>query len=167
MVKGYRKTPLFGPPIFDPTDFERIGLGMKKVLFICTGNTCRGPMAQGIFQKLTKNFSQKAECASAGILAVKGQKVTPWTRQVCQEIGVDISQYRAECLTDEKMAEWDLLVVMTEDQRMVIVGAGIPENKVVLLGVEDPYGGSIDNYRKCRDLLEQRLRERVLPLLNQ
>ncbi len=138
---------------------------MKKVLFICTGNTCRGPMAQGIFQKLTKDFPQQVECASAGILAVKGQKVTPWARQVCQEIGVDISKYRAECLTDEKMAEWDLLAVMTEDQRMVIIGAGIPESKVVLLDVEDPYGGPIDNYRKCRDLIEQRLRERVLPRL--
>ena len=60
------------------------------------------------------------------------------------------------------MEKWDLLVVMTPDQRMLLVEAGIPEEKLILLDVEDPYGGPIESYRQCRDLLTQRLRERVL-----
>ena len=136
---------------------------MKKILFICTGNTCRSPMAEGLFQKmLSENPELDAKCSSAGISAVKGQKVTPWAAEVCREGGVDISKHRARCLTMEMMEKWDLLVVMTPDQRMLLAEAGIPEEKLILLDVEDPYGGPIESYRQCRDLLTQRLRERVL-----
>ena len=45
---------------------------------------------------------------------------------------------------------------------MLLAEAGIPEEKLILLDVEDPYGGPIESYRQCRDLLTQRLRERVL-----
>lgn len=136
---------------------------MKKILFICTGNTCRSPMAEGLFQKmLSENPELDAKCSSAGISAVKGQKVTPWAAEVCREVGVDISKHRARCLTMEMMEKWDLLVVMTPDQRMLLAEAGIPEEKLILLDVEDPYGGPIESYRQCRDLLTQRLQERVL-----
>ena len=131
-----------------------------RVLFICTGNTCRSPMAEGIFNEMVKEFPEiEAECASAGVSAVKGQRVTPWARQVCGEIGVDISRYRANYLTMEQMMEWDILAVMSQDQYLLLSDAGIPEEKMVLLDVEDPYGGAIDNYRQCRDRIAQRIRE--------
>ncbi len=131
-----------------------------RVLFICTGNTCRSPMAEGIFNEMVKEFPEiEAECASAGVSAVKGQRVTPWARQVCGEIGVDISRYRANYLTMEQMMEWDILAVMSQDQYLLLSDAGIPEEKMVLLDVEDPYGGTIDNYRQCRDRIAQRIRE--------
>lgn len=131
-----------------------------RVLFICTGNTCRSPMAEGIFNQIKEEFPEiEAECASTGVSAVKGQRVTPWARQVCGEIGVDISRYRANYLTMEQMMEWDILAVMSQDQYLLLSDAGIPEEKLVLLDVEDPYGGTIDNYRQCRDRIAQRIRE--------
>lgn len=131
-----------------------------RVLFICTGNTCRSPMAEGIFNQIKEEFPEiEAECASTGVSAVKGQRVTPWARQVCGEIGVDISQYRANYFTLEQMLEWDILAVMSQDQYLLLSDAGIPEEKMVLLDVEDPYGGTIDNYRQCRDRIAQRIRE--------
>lgn len=49
----------------------------RRVLFICTGNTCRGPMAEGIFNQMTEHLEgAEVKCASAGISAVKGQRVT-------------------------------------------------------------------------------------------
>ena len=49
-----------------------------RVLFICTGNTCRSPMAEGIFNQIKEEFPEiEAECASTGVSAVKGQRVTP------------------------------------------------------------------------------------------
>lgn len=131
-----------------------------RVLFICTGNTCRSPMAEGIFNQIKEEFPEiEAECASTGVSAVKGQRVTPWARQVCEEIGVDISQYRANYFTMEQMMEWDILAVMSQDQYILLSDAGIPKEKLVLLDVEDPYGGTIDNYRQCRDRIAQRIRE--------
>lgn len=135
----------------------------RRVLFICTDNTCRGPMAEGIFNQMTEHLEGTAvKCASAGISAVKGQRVTPWAMQVCWEIGVDISLHRATYLTEQKMQDWDVLAVMTEDQYRLLLDAGAPQEKLVLLDVEDPYGGSMDSYRRCRDLLARRIRERVL-----
>ncbi len=131
-----------------------------RVLFICTGNTCRSPMAEGIFNQIKEEFPEiEAECASTGVSAVKGQRVTPWARQVCEEIGVDISQYRANYFTMEQMMEWDILAVMSQDQYILLSDAGIPKEKLVLLDVEDPYGGTIDSYRQCRDRIAQRIRE--------
>lgn len=131
-----------------------------RVLFICTGNTCRSPMAEGIFNQIKEEFPKiEAECASTGVSAVKGQRVTPWARQVCEEIGVDISQYRANYFTMEQMMEWDILAVMSQDQYILLSDAGIPKEKLVLLDVEDPYGGTIDRYRQCRDRIAQRIRE--------
>ena len=92
-----------------------------RVLFICTGNTCRSPMAEGIFNQINEEFPEiEAECASTGVSAVKGQRVTPWARQVCEEIGVDISQYRANYFTMEQMMEWDILAVMSQDQYILL-----------------------------------------------
>lgn len=131
-----------------------------RVLFICTGNTCRSPMAEGIFNQIKEEFPEiEAECASTGVSAVKGQRVTPWARQVCEEIGVDISQYRANYFTMEQMMEWDILAVMSQDQYILLSDAGIPKEKLVLLDVEGPYGGTIDSYRQCRDRIAQRIRE--------
>lgn len=131
-----------------------------RVLFICTGNTCRGPMAEGIFNQIKEEFPQiEAECASTGVSAVKGQRVTPWAQQVCKEIGVDISRYRANSFTLDQMKDWDILAVMSQDQYMLLFDAGLSEKKLVLLDVEDPYGGTIDSYRQCRDRIAQRIRE--------
>ena len=71
---------------------------MKSVLFVCTGNICRSPIAEGLFHRLLGN-RKDIEVASAGVHAVRGQPPSLYAVQVCEEEGVDISGLRSQPLT--------------------------------------------------------------------
>ncbi|HEV8618608.1 MAG TPA: serine hydroxymethyltransferase [Candidatus Udaeobacter sp.] len=71
---------------------------MKNVLFVCTGNICRSPIAEGFFRRLLGN-RRDIEVASAGVHAVRGQPPSLYAVQVCEEEGVDISGLRSQPLT--------------------------------------------------------------------
>jgi glycine hydroxymethyltransferase len=71
---------------------------VKSVLFVCTGNICRSPIAEGLFLRLIAN-RKDIEVASAGVHAVRGQPPSLYAVQVCEAEGVDISQLRSQPLT--------------------------------------------------------------------
>ncbi|MEY2486964.1 MAG: glycine hydroxymethyltransferase [Verrucomicrobiota bacterium] len=71
---------------------------MKSVLFVCTGNICRSPIAEGLFCRLIGN-RKDIEVASAGVHAVRGQPPSLYAVQVCEDNGVDISNLRSQPLT--------------------------------------------------------------------
>ncbi|HZV36291.1 MAG TPA: low molecular weight phosphotyrosine protein phosphatase, partial [Verrucomicrobiae bacterium] len=63
---------------------------MKTVLFVCTGNVCRSPMAEGIFRHAMKG-RRDIQVLSAGIGAMDGQPASPYAVQAVRELGIDIS----------------------------------------------------------------------------
>src|SRR5207247_7784684 len=71
---------------------------VKSVLFVCTGNICRSPIAEGLFRRLIGN-RKDIEVASAGVHAVRGQPPSLYAVEVCAEEGTDISDLRSEPLT--------------------------------------------------------------------
>jgi glycine hydroxymethyltransferase len=71
---------------------------VKSVLFVCTGNICRSPIAEGLFRRLIGN-RKDIEVASAGVHAVRGQPPSLYAVQVCEQEGVDISRQRSQPLT--------------------------------------------------------------------
>ena len=71
---------------------------MKSVLFVCTGNICRSPIAEGLFHRLIAN-RKDIEVSSAGVHAVRGQPPSLYAVQVCEDEGVDISHLRSQPLT--------------------------------------------------------------------
>jgi len=71
---------------------------VKNVLFVCTGNICRSPIAEGFFRRLTGN-RKDIEVASAGVHAVRGQPPSVYAVEVCAEEGTDISDLRSQPLT--------------------------------------------------------------------
>ena len=126
---------------------------MKKILFICTGNTCRSPMAEAIARKLDKNLEVK----SAGLFAVQGSDISPFAKKVLQENDI-FHQHQSTPFTKE-VADWaDLILTMTKFHKDYIVGQYLDlRHKVFSLkefvkaegmDVSDPYGGSIDTYRR-------------------
>ncbi|MBN1164492.1 MAG: low molecular weight protein arginine phosphatase [Candidatus Krumholzibacteriota bacterium] len=136
---------------------------MKKIVFICTGNTCRSPMAEAITRaRLPSDWKDKFEISSAGAFAWNGQPATPLAVEVLREIGIDLSSHSARLMTGKIIREAELIVPMTDVHRLQII-ASMPEvsSRVVLLGglddsredvdIADPLGGSRAVYKKTRD----------------
>ena len=105
-----------------------------KILFVCTGNTCRSPMAEGIFKKILSDKGiTDIECSSAGIFAMTGDEVTPNSVKACERFGVDISTHRARRITEYILDEADKFVCMTQEHAASL-SMFVPQEKIVVLG---------------------------------
>ena len=145
---------------------------LKKVLVVCTGNSCRSPMAAGWLNH--KLAGKGWIAASAGVAAWDGAPASPEAVAVMREIGIDISRHRSRALSRELAAGADIILAMTEAHRREIVRR-FPEaaDKVHLLNsfgpgpaqdVADPIGLPEDVYRHTRDELIRALGDFVLHL---
>lgn len=126
-----------------------------KILFVCTGNTCRSPMAQYIFEAAAKKRGIECECRSAGIATYTGSPASDNAVTVMKEIGIDMSEFRSTSIHALLADDFDLYVPMTYSHAMALQQYGIGKSKIYLISndVPDPYGGSVDFYRKTRDTL--------------
>lgn len=138
---------------------------MKKILFICTGNTCRSPMAAGLFNMMAQDRSlQGFTAGSAGLAAMPGDEAAPNAITAAGELGADISGHRSRAYNPHMADEADLLVCMTPAHAELL--KDVPDEKKIILagGVPDPYGGSLEEYRLCAKKIIEGLEE-LFPLL--
>ena len=129
-----------------------------KILFVCTGNTCRSPMAEAICNKL----SDKKIADSAGINAITGLSASVNSIEVCKEIGIDLSDFTSTWICDTNPAEYDLFAVMSESHKQMLITLGISPEKINVLNISDPYGGDLETYRKCRDEIYEAVKGIIL-----
>lgn len=130
---------------------------MKKILFVCTGNTCRSPMAEGIFNRFASEKGFAATAKSAGLFVTE-PAVSENSLRVCKENGIDISTHIPTPVTAELINEADVILTMTVSHKAAFGGLG----KVFTVGeyfgngedITDPYGGSIEIYRQTFGQLE-------------
>ncbi len=130
-----------------------------KILFVCTGNTCRSPMAEGLFKMLLKDREiEGIECSSAGLFAMTGDEVTPNAVKAVERFGVDISAHRARRITAFLLDETDKFVCMT-GQHAASLSLYVPPEKIMVLDDEifDPYGGDLEKYMLCARAIREAL----------
>ena len=142
----------------------------KKIVFVCTGNTCRSPMAELLLKRRLDELGLKGYTVnSAGIRAKRGDVLNPKSAQVLEENGIVVEGFTSTKLTDKIVREAFAIVCMTESQRDFLTdmrwnalkkaGEEAQENNVhsfyEITGYEviDPYGKDIDCYRYVYGLL--------------
>ncbi len=140
---------------------------MKSILFVCTGNVCRSPMAEALFRQAVKGRGDYV-AGSAGIGAINGLPPSPNAIRVMKELGLDISSQRSRMLTAEVIQQADYIFGMTHSH-VDAINLLYPQaaEKTFLLrefdetleayekDISDPINGSYEVYWNCRDQIEQ------------
>ena len=130
---------------------------MKRILFVCTANVCRSPMAQAIFNALAEDKDLPFRAHSAGTAALGGEPMTPNAVAALEEVGIYPEAHRAQQVSAEMLGEAELVLAMSPRHAATLrrlrensahrvsvlpeYAAGVTE------GIPDPYGHTMSAYR--------------------
>ncbi len=129
----------------------------KLIVFVCTGNTCRSPMAEVLMRTLLKERKIKWwDVTSCGLEAQEGSPMTLESREALFDIGADPGEFRSKQITQKILDKSTIVFTMTADQKKALEGRAhvFCIKDVTGREVPDPYGKSYDSYKAARDELK-------------
>ncbi len=148
------------------------------IVFVCTGNICRSPMAEGLLRhRWEQEGRQGLTVSSMGVHGLDDSPATELAQEVCREHGVDISAHRSRSVVAEEIQDADFVFCM-EPAHTKFLHTYFPWHKdhIVLLAawpnkpkkrkhtIKDPMGGSKSLYQEVFDLIHHHI-DRIIPLL--
>jgi protein-tyrosine phosphatase len=163
--------------VVSKTNLKR--LSSLFILMVCTGNTCRSPMAETLARKL---IGGRLGCepdevgdhgvmvASAGLAAMVGGRASPQAVDVMAAAGLDLSQHETQPLTEQLVRHADVILTMTRSHREAVLTQwpdAAPRTKLLSpnnIDVCDPIGGPRDEYQRCAEQIQTELMSRVAEL---
>ena len=135
---------------------------MDHIIFICTGNTCRSPMAEGLFRAHGGEEQTGLAAASAGLFTQDGLPASDNAVTAAKELGADISAHRSRMLTHEMAQSARYLVCMTgaHYDRVCELFPDCADKVFTLTqrDVSDPFGGDLDTYRRAAAEIDEGVR---------
>ena len=152
----------------------------RRIVFVCTGNTCRSPLAQALCEKL---LAERLKCTvpelpargyivqSAGLAAFPGCEASPEAVNIAREFGADLAQHRSQVLTFDLLAQADYIFAMTKvhlDILQALRGELGPTPRLLADSGEDiadPLGSEAEVYRACARQILSHLEKVVSEIL--
>lgn len=140
-----------------PIEPEKEKIEKVAVLFVCTGNTCRSPMAEALFKKYLKErkLLKYYDVKSAGLYAEKNTTLTDYAYEAIQRLGASIaSDRRARTLTVEMCDAADFIITMNAEQARIAGNNAISYETLTGISISDPFGYDLDSYISTANTLQ-------------
>ena len=122
-----------------------------NILFVCSGNTCRSPMAEYLFRQKTQNFKGYFNVYSFGMFATDGTPASANAITTMAKRGIDISAHKSQLLSAQIVHDSDYIFCLSHDQYNILKCTEPEKTFLLGNGISDPYGMPLGAYEKCAD----------------
>lgn len=148
-----------------------------RLVLLCTGNTCRSPLAAAAFREELGPDADRVEVVSAGTAALDGQPASAGAREAAARVGLDVTAHRSRRAAAEVLRGADLVLVMEREHALAAEALGAdprrthmlsewPEPGEPALAVSDPFGSSLEAYEECLRRIRRHVR-RIVPCVRE